>query len=183
LSSLARSSSLGVGLTSVSPVSDLSAMSSPPTRSCDAQLQHRPSRRNSDAAACSPDDGVDSELDQELDPLPFALEDVFNDPPGGSDASFAPCTNALTSARFVRASGSVARVARLVLRVCVLLCVRVHERLCKAGRLRGAAGPMPQSVRSCACCKTRHRYASLKGAASEARSRFWCTHLPHLTPA
>jgi hypothetical protein len=99
-SSLARSSSLGVGLSSVSPVFDLAAMSSPPARSCEAQLQQRPSRRNSDAAACSPDDGVDSELDPELDPLPFALEDVFTDAPGDSDAPGAPCTNALMSARF-----------------------------------------------------------------------------------
>jgi hypothetical protein len=112
-SSWSPTSSLAVslpGALSSSPVLDPAALNSPPSGPGSAAMR-RAGFRGSDGdagstgGACSPDDGFDSELD----PLPFALEDVFVDNLD-DDAAAPPGSAGTLSARADAAVGALVRL-------------------------------------------------------------------------
>lgn len=107
-SSLVHSSSAGA-LLSASPAYDAAAAHSPVAGA------HPQLRLGRDAPAGSPDDGVDAELDSELEPLPFALEDVF-----GESADEAADATAFGKQRLV----SARHVWRMCLPCSCALCTR-----------------------------------------------------------
>ncbi len=97
-SSLAQSSSLSlVGLSAASPVFDCAIAHSPPLAGCGALLQ-RLTHHSSYGGACSPESS-----EAELEPLPFALEDVFGDAPE-DEVSTTSRTSPRMSARYHNAS-------------------------------------------------------------------------------
>ena len=110
-SSWSPTSSLAVslpGALSSSPVLDPMSLNSPPSIVGSANMR-RTGFRDGDAGstggACSPDDGLDSELD----PLPFALEDVFVENLEEATAA-APCSAGTLSARADAAVGALVRL-------------------------------------------------------------------------
>ena len=96
------------GALSSSPVLDPLSLNSPPSVVGSANM-HRTGFRDGEAGinwgACSPDDGLDSELD----PLPFALEDVFVENLEDATAA-APCAAGTLSARADAAVGALVRL-------------------------------------------------------------------------
>lgn len=135
------SSSLAVslpGALSTSPVLDPLALNSPPSVLGSAAMRRIGFRSSggdagSAGGACSPDDGLDSELD----PLPFALEDVFAENVDGLPGSHAAAGT--LSARADAAVGALVRQLTDVPPLRVVHGCSLRDALCELELYRAAS--------------------------------------------